>query len=120
MSKLYTCFFLILMMVTMPVMAAFNHCLGNGLDSGQTGMIMDSPSFESSDKTIDSPLLKHSNKNMQLCHATLHCSFHLCNTHHFFSNDNLYSMVVTALYFRSENTLLSSSIYSPEFRPPIS
>ena len=98
----------------MPVMAAFTHCVAENLNPEQA-MVMTSTSLESNHDVIDN----HLNNKMPSCHATIHCSFHLCNDYHTLSNDNLYSVIVNALYFHSKNTLLSSSTYPPELRPPI-
>jgi hypothetical protein len=98
----------------MPVMAAFTHCIAENLNPEQT-MVMTSPSLQSNHDVID----KHLNNKMQLCHATMHCSFQLCNTHYVLNNDHFYPVIVSPLYFHFKNTLLSSSIYSPELRPPI-
>ena len=114
MLRFYTCCFLILMMGTMPVMAAFTHCFAKNLNLEET-KVMTFPSVESSHDVID----KHLDKKMQRCQATMHCSFHLCNTHYVLNNDHFYPVIVNPLYFHFKNTLLSSSIYPPELRPPI-
>jgi hypothetical protein len=111
MLRLYTCCFLILMMVAMPVMAAFSHCIDKNLDAEQKTTKM---------SLTHLPLLKHSNKNMQFCHAMAHCNFHLCHNHYFISSNSFYSLIGTHLYSYSKNDLLSSFIYPPELRPPIS
>ncbi len=115
MLRLYTCCFLILMMVTIPVMAAFSHCIDENLNSEQKiiGMSL-------SDNITSLPLLKHSKKNMQHCHTTIHCSVGLCHANYFLSHNDYSLAIATHLYFHSENALLSSFSHSPELRPPIS
>lgn len=99
------------MMLTTPVMAAFNHCFGENLNPKQT-LFFTTPDLDSTDKAAH---LKCSNKNVKLCYATMHCHFHFCNTDLFLSDTPLYS----DFYSPFKNALLTSSVYPPELKPPI-
>ncbi len=120
MFKFFSCFILIFIMVTMPVMATFNPCTNKNLNTEKQLMSM-TTSVDSNQQ--DSSLLqKHLNNKMQHCHAhaMTHCSFHFSSLHYYSSHLPIYSIKISSIYAHSENTLLSSFSHSPELRPPIS